>query len=169
MEYVTRLKDKKSQYKMDYSKKTVTELRTIAEQSGMDGYFTRQRKAELIAKIDVHNTPSIALNVSLIDERPCEPIVVNRRHNGNSFPCDERPYDERPYEIIAVIRRRNGNSSPCDASLIDDDERPCMYIVVTHLRNGTPRKFVLLCGPNDRPLQVGCKKTIMYEEINTIL
>ena len=37
--------------KMDYATKTVKELRTIAQQKGMKGYWT-MRKADLIAKIN---------------------------------------------------------------------------------------------------------------------
>ena len=44
----TRLKEINSVYKMDYSSKTVKELRNIAKEKGMVGY-SRLRKAELVA------------------------------------------------------------------------------------------------------------------------
>ena len=85
---------------MDYSKKTVTELRKIAERRGKDGYFTRRWKAALIAKIDAHTRECCD------DECRCK------------NPCLDR--QQGPCEIIVVRRRRNGNSLPCGVSLIDN-------------------------------------------------
>ena len=64
--FTTPFKGMQPQYKMDYEKKTVIELRNIAKQSGLVRY-TRLRKAELIAKIEAHSVPSISPNVSLLD------------------------------------------------------------------------------------------------------
>jgi hypothetical protein len=71
MEHPTRHKDKISQYKMDYTKKTIIELRKIAKQSGLQGY-SGLRKAELIAKIEAHNAPPISPDVSLQIEIPTQ-------------------------------------------------------------------------------------------------
>src|SRR5688572_20381456 len=46
------------QYKMNYTKNTVFELRKIAKQSGLVGY-TRLRKADLIAKIEANETQTL--------------------------------------------------------------------------------------------------------------
>ena len=52
------LKEINSIYKMDYSSKTVRELRNIAKEKGMVGY-SRLRKAELVAFVSSRSTHSV--------------------------------------------------------------------------------------------------------------
>src|SRR5688572_2536960 len=56
--FTTPFKGLQPQYKMNYTKNTVIELRKIAKQSGLVGY-TRLRKAELIAKIEANETQTL--------------------------------------------------------------------------------------------------------------
>src|SRR5688572_19615523 len=82
--FTTPFKGMQPQYKMEYTKKTVIELRKIAKQSGMVGY-TRLRKADLIAKIEAnetqtlipsHFTPISPYTNSHIETPPQTPVPV---------------------------------------------------------------------------------------------
>src|SRR5688572_21170748 len=84
--FVLHLKYCRRNIKMEYTNKTVIELRKIAKQSGLVGY-TRLRKAELIAKIEAnqaqtlipsHFTPISPTTSSRVEIPTQEPIPVSR-------------------------------------------------------------------------------------------
>jgi len=99
---------------MEYSKKTVVELRKIAKQSGLVRY-TRLQKAELIAKIEAHEaqtlipshfTPNASLQIEIPTQTPILASTVQKVYNKTKLAINtcveaiERNIPKQPMKIV---------------------------------------------------------------------